>query len=713
MLIRRFSICLLLCFCAAQLPAQRNRIVGPVDNNRRIALQGHINPRIRSGSDQGRVDASFKLPYVTLVLQPSAGQAADLEKLLAQQQDPSSPNYHRWLTPEQYADRFGASQEDVNKIAQWLTQQGLTVAQVARGRNWVASSGDARTVERAFGTEIHHYTVDGKTHFANATEPAIPAAFQGVVAAIHGLDDFRLHRPKYRILSTPASATGNPTKANYTSSLGNHYIAPDDFSVIYNVKSLYGAGIDGSGQTIAVAGQTAINLSDIQQFRSYFNLPANDPQTILVPQSRDPGISRYDLPEADLDLEIAGSVARNAKVIYVYAYDVMNAVQYAIDQNLAPVLTVSYGSCESDTSSAGALAMRSWAQQGNAQGITWFAASGDAGAADCSGGFSRTASGASVDLPAGIPEVTGVGGTRFDDGTGTYWRDSGDANHASALSYIPEVAWNDSAQDGSPSASGGGASAMFSKPSWQTGMGVPEDGARDVPDVSVAGSADHDGFLTISNGKMQVVGGTSVGAPAFAGLATLLNHYLVSKRMQSSPGLGNMNVRLYSLAQAVPGAFHDVTTGDNIVTGCPGRFPNCAATAVGFNAGPGYDLVTGLGTVDAYSMVTSWFDGGATQRADTTMAVTSDASGTVLTATVQSSNGGTPTGTVAFYAGGALLGTATLAGSGGTAAATLTITADQLPQGAATISAQYNGDDSNAAATASLSMAVPADAGPA
>ena len=237
-----------------------------------------------------------------------------------------------------------------------------------------------------------------------------------------------------------------------------------------------------------VVGQTQLNLSDIQQFRTYFNLPANDPQVMLVPNTKDPGVVRGDLAEADLDVEWSGAVARNAAILYVYSDDVMDAVQYAIDQNLAPVLSMSYGLCEALTSNADATTMQSWARQANAQGMTWFAASGDSGGADCYDGSARTRTmGLAVDLPAAMPEVTGVGGTQLAESTGTYWNTSGDSNHASALSYIPESAWNDSALAGSPSATGGGASTFFAKPLWQTGAGVPGDNARDVPDVALPG----------------------------------------------------------------------------------------------------------------------------------------------------------------------------------------------------------------------------------
>ena len=697
-------------FVPAALPAaQPARIVGPIDNGNRVSLKGHIHPKALPENDQGRVGPSVTLPYVTLMFKQTPAQQADLDELLAQQQDPASSNYHRWLTPEQFAERFGVSQADLNQIVAWIDQQHLTVAAVARGRNWVAFSGGARDVERAFGTEIHRYQVDGEMHFANVAEPSIPAAFAPVVSEIHGLNDFKL-RPAVR---SARQLFPNPTQPNYNSSTGGtHSLAPDDLATIYNIQPLYNSGIDGTGQKVVVVGQTRINLSDIQMFRSYFNLSTNNPQIVLVPNTTDPGISQTDLPEADLDIELSGAVARNASIIYVYSNDVEVSAQYAVDQNLAPVLSMSYGLCEAETAPSDAHTQETLAQQANAQGITWIAAAGDDGAADCFSSSSRSGFGLSVDMPGSIPEVTSVGGTEFQEGSGTYWSTTNSANHASALSYIPETAWNDSAIDGSPSASGGGASVYFSKPSWQTGLGVPNDGARDVPDVSLSASADHDAYLFYTGGRLQGVGGTSVGAPSFAGMIALLNQYLLSHGFQASAGLGNVNPRLYSLAQTASNAFHDITIGSNQVNPCPPRSRSCAPTEIGFTAGTGYDPVTGLGSVNAFNLVTSWNSGVPTPRSVANMVLSSGAGNitptgtTTITATVKSSNGTTPTGAVTFLLGNATLGTTKLAGSGGTATASLTVNGTQLALGADTITAQYSGDSSFNSATASVTITV-------
>ncbi len=513
----RFAVLvLLLQVLAVRAPGQQivpqNRITRPVDNSQRVTLNGHVHPAARPENDQGRVSPSLQLSYATLTLAPSAAQQSALDQLLADLQNPASPNYHHWITPEEYAQRFGAPDSDLNTLSTWLQSQGLKVDSVARGHNSIAFSGTAAQFEAAFQLEIHNYLVNGETHFANAAEPSIPAAFGGAVTGIRGLNDFRM-KPASRLRLHP----------DYTSSRGVHQIVPNDLATIYDVNPLYAAGINGTGQKMVIAGQTEINLSDIEQFRSMYGLPANDPQPLLVPGSRNPGISSMDLPEADLDLEWAGSVARNAAITYVYAEDVMTSVEYAIDQDLAPVVSVSYGSCEPETLSTDLSAFRSWAQQGNAEGITWFAASGDNGAADCD---DQTNPGLAVDAPGSIPEVTDVGGTEFVEGSGQYWSSTNSSTGASALSYIPETTWNDSAADGEPSASGGGASVVFAKPSWQTGPGVPSNNARNVPDVALSASADHDGYYVFTSGALQIYGGTSVPAPSFAGITVLLNQHL-------------------------------------------------------------------------------------------------------------------------------------------------------------------------------------------
>jgi subtilase family serine protease len=416
-------------------------------------------------------------------------------------------------------------------------------------------------------------------------------------------------------------------------------VAPGDLATFYNLAPLYSltSPIDGTGQTLAVAGQTAINVTDVDTFRSLSGLPVNHPQVTLVPQSfsgtADPGMVAGDIDEANLDLDWSGAVARKATILYVYSQNVLDAFAYIIDNQTqlhAPVLSISYGNCEGGTSGftqSQANSLVSIVQQGNAEGITIVAPAGDNGAADCDSS-APVQQGLAVDLPGATPYVTSVGGTRFSGDANSpsgYWHPETPGTDIlnSALMYIPETSWNDSTGN-SLSATGGGSSIYFPKPSWQTGTGVPADGARDVPDVSFNASGNHDGYLACTrtvpantptcvsgfrtasvNGNLTVFGGTSAGVPIFAGMVALIN------QQTNSTGQGNVNPKLYAIAASSANAFHDVTTGNNDVPyqATSTLLPDCAQTgsvALGYLATSGYDLVTGLGSINAANLVTSW-----------------------------------------------------------------------------------------------------------
>ena len=678
---------------ASSLLAQQDRIASPVDISRSVVLKGNRNPRAQAQYDRGPVDPSLELAYVTLLLKPSPEQQSALEQLLAEQQTPSSPNYHKWLTPEQYAGRFGLSRGDVARVVSWLESAGLKVNDVARGRHWMTFTGTAARVGSALRTGFHRYVVEGEMRYANATEPSVPAALADVVAGVRGLDNFR---ERSSAVSMPADMPA------YTSG-STHYMAPDDFATIYRVNTLYQAGIDGAGQKIAILGQTDINVADVRSFRSRYNLPPNDPQVFLF--GRDPGASSSDQVEAYLDLEWAGAVARNATIIYVNSTDVGTSAQYAVDQDLAQVMSFSYTGCEQENTPS----FRSVAQQAAALGITWMASSGDSGANSCDRhGAVQSTKGLAAGFPASIPEVTAVGGTMFDDAGGSYWGSNG-PNLSSALSYIPEKAWNETnaALTGLAS-TGGGVSVFFAKPAWQTGPGVPHDNARDVPDVSLS-AAIHDGYLTFHDGANYVNGGTSASAPAFAGIVALLNQYLASNGALAQPGLGNINPALYRLAQNTTDVFHDVTAGDNL-NPCAQAAPNCVNGQSGYAAGPNYDLATGLGSIDAYNLVTEWSaqTGSPTATRMSTDVSSVDLNGSVrLLAAVGAPAGGTPTGTVTFTVGNndSSLGSAALV----LGVAALTVPATTLPLGTDTLWAVYSGDGSfnGSAASATVNVTLP------
>jgi uncharacterized protein (TIGR03437 family) len=575
---------------ASPAVAQPNRITAPIDSSRTVPLSGRALRLTNSGNDVGPVESDFPLTGITLPLARSAAQQADLDQLLLAQQNPRSPRFHQWLTPEQFADRFGASRTDVAQIQRWLQAQGFTLDYTARSRTYLSFSGTAHQVQIAFHTEIHRYRVGGQMHYSNASDPSIPEAFAGLVAGMRGLDDFY---PQPLVREAPPQLSG---------SRGSHNLGPGDFATIYDVTPLYKQSIDGAGQTIAIAGQAPISTSDITAFRTKFSLGATNLQTVLVPNNPPSFGSSRDEVEADLDIEWSGAVAPKAKILYVYAPNAWNAATYAIDNNTAPVLSFSFtAGCElSDL-----LDMTSWrasVQQANAEGITMLVASGDIGAAACEildNPYPVIAqSGLAVSEPASIPEITAMGGSEFNEGsdTSTYWNSDG-----SAITYIPEMAWNDTAAVGSFSATGGGASLYFAQPAWQTGPGVPSDGWRHLPDLSFPASDAHDPVSIYTGGAAELVGGTSCATPMMAGVLALLNQYLAQKQ----PGLGNINPALYRMAQNTSGVFHDIQTGDNMVP-CAAGSPDCVNGSLGWAAGPGYDSATGLGSLDVTQFVQQW-----------------------------------------------------------------------------------------------------------
>ncbi|HEY4363852.1 MAG TPA: protease pro-enzyme activation domain-containing protein [Bryobacteraceae bacterium] len=565
-----------------------------MENAQRVSLRGNVHRRAIPQNDVGAIEPNFPVQGITLHLAPSAQQQAALDTLLTEQQDPASANFHKWLTPEQFADRFGASSADVAKLTGWLESQGFAVDHAARGRNAIVFSGTAAQVASAFQTPIHRFRDRGETHYANVAEPALPVPLANIVGLIGGLDDF---------FPTPASKPQLKPSPEFNAADGSHRLAPDDLALIYDVAPLYASGIDGTGQSIVVVGTSRASLSDLRAFRSTFNLPPLVPTLVLVPGFADPGVSAT-AGETALDLQWTGAIARGAAITYVYSTSIVAAIAYSIDQNLAPVMSVSFVlGCEQDNSPSFLSAIQNLARQANAQGITWVNGSGDAGAAGCE--FQGTAlgqNGSNLTVPAGIPEVTVVGGTQFDDSGGTYWNPTNDANGASAMGYIPERAWNDTPASHVLLATGGGTSTFFFKPLWQVGQGVPTDGFRDSPDVALS-AASHDPFFVYYGGGPASAYGTSASTPVFAGMVALLNQAVAPKAGQA--GLGNINPMLYRMAQTFPAAFHDITTGDNVVP-CAAGSTGCSVGSYGYAAAPGYDQATGLGSVDLNLLVHQW-----------------------------------------------------------------------------------------------------------
>jgi len=725
---------------AAQAPVVR--IQSEINNSDTAPLKGSQRRIVQAGTDVGRMPSNAKLNGVSIVFNRSAAQQAALEKLLAAQQDPSSPQYHRWLSPEEFGSRFGLAQVDVDKVQSWLEQQGLAVDRVSRSRNMIRFSGTVGQVEQAFQTEMRYYKTGAQTHFAPSTALSVPAAIAPTIEAVANLSNFR-----------PRPMHVRPRRAFTSSQSGNNFFAPGDIATTYDVKGLYSAGIDGTGQSIAVIGQSAIDPKDIENFESAAGLPKKDPVMVLVPGSGSSTVLAGDEGESDLDVEWAGAIAKGATIHFVYTgsdttFNAFDSIQYAIYEDIANIISISYGACETAVQNAN-FSLENVFQQAAAQGQTILASSGDQGSTACSGdtnGLTQTQQDAlSVNYPASSPYVTGVGGTEIsqtDASSSTYWDSaSGSDVLTSAKRYIPEVVWNDNSAQYGLSSSGGGASAMFSKPSWQKGVpGIPNDGKRDVPDVSLYSSPNLPGFLfctsdtsdwigasssgpaqaascssgfrdgTSGGNYLNVAGGTSFAAPIFAGMIALIN-----QKQGWTEGQGLANTTLYKLAadsSTYGSAFHDVTSGNN---NCTAGNTYCGSTTGGFTAGKGYDEVTGLGSVDLGNLVGAWPASTTSLLATTTTLAAASASPNTstddkITITVAGAGGsGTPTGKVNISIDG---GGTPYTSSGSTTSVTLgsdgtaTYTANLATAGVHTITAQYAGDATHAPSTGSVVLTV-------
>ena len=420
----------------AQKP--QSRIAGEITSER-VVMPKSQPPLAKFAEDKGSLAPQTRLGSMSLVFSRSAAQEADLQALIAAQQNPASPQYHVWLTPDQFAARFGMSDADIAKAEVWLEQQGFTVEAVARSKNRITFSGTAAQAEAAFGVQLHNYRTDDTTHFAPAGDISLPAALSPVVQAVTNLSNFRPHS-HMRVKQGRVAPT-----ANFTSSqTGNHYLTPADIETIYDVKAAQSAGLNGAGQSIAIVGQSAVVLSDIENFQSAAGLTKKDPTLVLVPNSGASTVYTGDESESDLDLEYSGAIAPGATIYFVYTGDgtdvsVTDAIQYAVDNDIAPIISTSYGGCETEYSTNEYNAENSVLAQAAAQGQTVIAASGS--------------------------DVIG-----------------------SAQSYIPEQVWNDDSSTIGISAGGGGASVLnTTRPSWQTGFpNMPSGSTRLVPDISLA-----------------------------------------------------------------------------------------------------------------------------------------------------------------------------------------------------------------------------------
>ena len=711
-----------------------------------------------SADDQkavGQVESDRRLERMILVLSPDGQQEAELEQFIAEQHDRRSPNYRHWLSASEFGARFGASSVAVEQARAWLEGSGLHVSRIASSRRWLEFSGSAAQVESTFQTKLNYYQLRSKTYISNSTDVSIPAALGGVTRGVLSLNNFG-RRPPFRTRQSVSGAqiqgqsVALPTLTAAGATADTYYVAPGDFAAIYGTKALLGSGIDGSGITIAVTAQSQIELTDVQEFRKIFSLKTNDPNIQVI--GPDPGIaSQLDAQEAQLDVEWAGAVAPGATIDLIIAAStdttsgVDLAAAYAIDNEVAPILTYTYGSCEQAVGSSGNAFYNALWQQAAAEGITVLVASGDNGAAGCdnpSAGMPAQL-GPAVNGVAATPYNVAVGGTQFNDGSQptTYWNPTNGRDYSSAIGYIPESAWNESCDPSQPPAptncafgtanlnllaSGGGASSIYAKPNWQVGTGVPADNMRDIPDLAFASASAHDDFVYCTslggtacqmNSQQQVVGltlvgGTSVAAPAMAGMLALIEQ-------KNGAFQGQINYTLYRLAatatnvcdssqQTNPTAqnacvFYDVTSGNNNVP-CAGGSPGCSSTTSGTNgllngyaAGTGYDLVTGLGSVNTANLANAWASAAFETPQVTLLATFASAvHGTAITlsGTVTGTTSSViPTGLVSIKTDAGVDSAQTLMLTGGAFSGAIS----DLPGGQYNVRAHYAGDGTFAA----------------
>ena len=727
----------------AESPIVPPRIVRPVDERQRTVLKGNTHPLARPQFDRGSAPPDLPLDRMLLVLKRSPEQEAALETLIDDQQDKASPNYHRWLTAEEFGKEFGPNEQDIQIVTSWLEAHGFQVAKIAKGRNIIEFSGNAAQVEEAFHTSIHRYVVQGEEHWANASDPEIPTALTPVVAGVHTLHNF-IKKPLIQIAEQriPAKIVSQgpekPPLVTFPGTPPLHALGPADYRTIYNINPLLSAApaINGSGRTVAVVGRSDLfsNGQDVMNFQTIFQgtvaTPGSDYATIV--DGADPGdLGGGEEAEATLDVTWSSSIAPGAMVDLVVSA-ITNTTDgadlselYIIDNNLADVMTESFGSCEADYTSTEAQGYATLAEQAAAQGITYLVATGDSGAEACDNPDAETvaAGPVSVSIVASTPFNVAVGGTMFNENgqDSKYWSSTNSkTGFESALSYIPEDVWNESCtaaacgQAAGIFAGGGGASSFFAKPTWQSGVaGIPNDGHRDLPDVSLT-AASHDPYLLCIAGScvpnaqgfiyFAAVAGTSASTPSFAAIMALVDQKMngrqgqadyVLYKLAAAEKLSSCNASNTSTLPAATCIFHDVTVGNNAV---PGEVNYGTANAQ-YQAAVGYDLATGLGSVNVANLVNEW---NSITFLPTTTTITS-VSPTTIThgqavnvdiAVTANSGTGTPTGSVSVMTNPAPGSTPTTAV--GVFPLATNATADQaissLPGGTFTLSAQYSGD---------------------
>lgn len=666
------------------------------NNNDRVTLEGNVSPFATTTNDRGRVDDSTKLDHMFLQLNRTGDRETALDTLIQQQTTVGSPNYHKWLNAAEFGQQYGPSQMDIDAITSWLTSQGFTVNRVYESGMAIDFSGTAGQVRSAFGTEIHHLSVNGENHIANMSNPQIPAAFASAVQGIVSLNDFRPH-------------VNYKPHGDYTfTSSGSTYqaVTPSDLAKIYNLTPLFNEGVNGTGQTIVLIEDTNVySTADITTFRSTFGLPTANFSQVHPSSCTNPGDVTGNDGEAELDVEYAGAAAPYATLELASCADTsatfggLIAVQNLINGTSVPtIMSISYGECEAANGATANAAYISAYQQAASEGVSVFVSAGDEGAASCDADESNATHGVAVSGFASTPYNVAVGGTDFGDtyaGTNsTYWSSTNSSTYESALSYIPEIPWNDSCASslissksgystpygksgfcnsstgkeyylttasgsggpsgcasGSPSTSEvvSGSCKGTAKPSWQSIVGNPSDGVRDIPDVSLFaanGAWGHYYVYCYSNTAGQGVactgapsgwagaGGTSFASPIMAGIQALVNEKVGAAQGNPAPtyyslanteyGTSGSNTCNSSNGNTVGSScvFYDITQGDMDVncTGSHGCYKPSGTYGVlststsaydkAYGTGTGWDFATGIGSVNAYNLVNAWPTGG-------------------------------------------------------------------------------------------------------
>lgn len=477
-------------FAQSNLPP--SMVTRAVDETQRVSLRGNVVPMARAQNDQGAVASTMQIDHMLLVLKRSPEQETALNNLIAQQADKNSSNYHKWLTPAQFGEQFGASDQDATAVTTWLGSHGFQVNGVANGRDMIDFSGTAGEIQEAFHTEIHSYRVNGQNHFANASDPQIPAALGPIVAGVNRLNNFR-PKPMMRKLGafkmdvpsrkvTPVNPEFTFTNAGcYGTNTPCYGIGAYDFATIYNLLPIWQAtcgsnACDGTGVNVAIVSDSNINSADYKQFRTLMGLPAQTVNVVVPPGVTDPGLQNCsadtDEQEAILDVEWVGAAAPGATIDLVAAptagscNGVTNAGEtglptgdtfggdyaayYAVNTLNDPILTDSYGACELALGTAANTFYKTLWQQADTQGITVITASGDNGAAGCDATTAPAQFGLQVNGASSTPYDVSVGATEFTyttaSGAATYWNSSNSSTGNSSLSAkgpIPETVYND------------------------------------------------------------------------------------------------------------------------------------------------------------------------------------------------------------------------------------------------------------------------------